>query len=64
MLVMMISKEVTLTSVLCPFLISLNYLEHFPVDPAIVPNNATGHPLVTLCRSIGADEGEHKFRIR
>ena len=40
----------------CGFLISLNCLDQFPVDPAIAPINATGHQLVTMCRSICAEE--------
>ena len=41
----------------CGFLISLNWLDHFPVDPAIAPISAIGHQLVTLCRrSIFAGE--------
>ena len=40
----------------CGFLFSLNCLDHFPVDPAIAPINATGHQLVTMCRSICAEE--------
>ena len=40
----------------CGFLISLNCLDHFPVDPAVAQINATGHQLVTLCRSICAEE--------
>ena len=35
---------------------SLNCLDHFAVDPAITPVNATGHQLVTLCRSVCAEE--------
>ena len=31
-------------------------LDHFAVDPAITPVNATGHQLVTLCRSVCAEE--------
>ena len=34
----------------------LNCLDHFAVDPAITPVRATGHQLVTLCRSIYAEE--------
>ena len=34
----------------------LNCLDHFVVDPAITPVNATGHQLVTLCRSVCAEE--------
>ena len=34
----------------------LNCLDHFPVDPATSPVNATGQQLVTLCRSICAEE--------
>ena len=30
----------------------LNCLDHFVVDPAITPVRATGHQLVTLCRSV------------
>ena len=40
----------------CGFLISLNCLDHFLVDPAITPVRATGHQLVTLCRSVCAEE--------
>ena len=36
---------------------SLNCLDHFAVDPAITPVRATGHQLVTLCRSVCAEEG-------
>ena len=35
----------------------LNCLDHFPVDPAITPVRATGHQLVTLCRSVCAEAG-------
>ena len=34
----------------------LSCLDHFVVDPAITPVNATGHQLVTLCRSVCAEE--------
>ena len=34
----------------------LNCLDHFVVDPAITPVNVTGHQLVTLCRSVCAEE--------
>ena len=34
----------------------MNCLDHFPVDPAIAPINATGHQLVTLCRSVCVEE--------
>ena len=34
----------------------VNCLDHFPVDPAIASISATGHQLVTLCRSICAEE--------
>ena len=37
----------------------LNYcfvLDHFSADPAITPINATGHQLVSLCRSVCAEE--------
>ena len=34
----------------------LNCLDHFVVDPAITPVNATGHQLVTLYRSVCAEE--------
>ena len=37
-------------------LISLKYSDHFPVDPATAPINASGHQLVTLCRSIFAEQ--------
>ena len=40
----------------CAFLILLNCLDPFPVDPAIARINATGHQLVTLCCSICAEE--------
>ena len=33
----------------------LTCLDHFAVDPAITPVNATGHQLVTLCRSVCAE---------
>ena len=38
-------------------LISLNCLDHFPVDLAITPIRATGHQLVTLCCSVWVEEG-------
>ena len=31
-------------------------LNHFSADPAITPINATGHQLVSLCRSVCAEE--------
>ena len=31
-------------------------LDHFSADPAITPINATGHQLVSLCRSDCAEE--------
>ena len=31
-------------------------LDHFAVDPAITPVRATGHQLVTICRSVCAEE--------
>ena len=34
----------------------LTCLDHFAVDPAITPVRATGHQLVTLCRSVCAEE--------
>ena len=34
----------------------LHCLDHFTVDPAINPVNATGHQLVTLCRAVCAEE--------
>ena len=34
----------------------LNCLDHFAVDPAITPVRATGRQLVTLCRSVCAEE--------
>ena len=34
----------------------LNCLDHFAVDPAITPVRATGHQLVTLCRSVCAED--------
>ena len=33
-----------------------NCLDHFAVDPAITPVRATGHQLVTLCRSVCAEK--------
>ena len=39
------------------FLISFVFLlDHFSADPAITPINATGHHLVSLCRSVSAEE--------
>ena len=39
------------------FLISFAFvLDHFSADPAIAPINATGHQLVSLCRSVCAEE--------
>ena len=35
----------------------LNCLDQFPVDPAITPVRTTGHQLLTLCRSVCAEEG-------
>ena len=55
-MVMVNPNEDTLGVVPCGFLISLNCLEHFPTDPAIAPISATSHQLVTLCRSICAEE--------
>ena len=52
---MLNSIEDTLGLTPCEFLISLNCWDHFPVDPAIAPVRATGHQLVTLCRSICAE---------
>ena len=49
------SIEDTLGLVLwVPYL--LNCLYHFSVDPAITPVRATGHQLVTLCRSVCAEK--------
>ena len=31
-------------------------LDHFSTDPAITPINATGHQLVSLCRSVSVEE--------
>ena len=45
----------------CGFLISLNYSDQFSVDPAVAPINATGHQLVTLRRSISAEETAQFF---
>ena len=53
-MVMLNSIEDTLCLVPFGFLVSLNCLDHFPVDPAISPVRATGQHLVTLCRSICA----------
>ena len=55
-MVMVISNEDTLGLVPCKFLISLNCLDHFPVEPAIDPIDSTGHQLVTLFRSICVEE--------
>ena len=55
-MVMMISNEDTLCLVPYGFVISLNCLDHFHVDPAIAPVWATGHQLVMLCRSIRGEE--------
>ena len=33
----------------------MNCLDLFAVDPAITPVRATGHQLVTLCRSVCAE---------
>ena len=39
------------------FLISIVFvLNHFSADPAITPISATGHQLVSLCRSVCAEE--------
>ena len=39
------------------FLISFVFLlDHFSADPAITPINATGRQLVSLCRSVCAEE--------
>ena len=59
--VMMNSNEVALGLVPSGFLISLNCLDHFPNEPAITPVRATGHQLVTLCRSIRAEERAQTF---
>ena len=56
-IVMMNLKEDTSGLVPFGFLISLICLDHFSVDPAFSPIRATGHHLVTLCRSICAEEG-------
>ena len=56
-MVMMFSNEDTISLVPCWFLISLIYLDHFPVDPTIAPIEATGYQLVTLCRSFCVEEG-------
>ena len=52
----MSSNEDTPSLVPWGFLISLKCLDHFPVDLTIAPINATGHQLVTLCCSFGAEE--------
>ena len=31
-------------------------LDHFSADPAITPISATGHKLVSLCRSVCVEE--------
>ena len=56
-MVMMSSNEDTLSLFPCGLLISLNCTDHFPVNPAVAPINATGHHLVTLCHTICAEEG-------
>ena len=39
------------------FLISIVFiLDHSSADPAITPINVTGHQLVSLCRSVCAEE--------
>ena len=44
------------------FLISVNIvLNHFTVDPAITPISSTGYQLVTMCRSIYAEERAQIF---
>ena len=55
-MVMMISDEDTLALVPYGLLILLNCLDLFHMDPAITPVKATGHQLVTLCRSVCAEE--------
>ena len=55
-MVMMNLNEDTLGLVPFGFLLSFNCLDHFPVHPAIAPVRATGHQLVTLCRSICVEE--------
>ena len=55
-IVLMNSNEDALGLVPFGFLSPLNCLDHFPVDPAITPVRATGHQLVTLCRSICVEE--------
>ena len=60
-MVTMNSNENTLGLVPRGFLISLNCLDHFAVDPAIAPVRATGHQLVTLCRSICAEDRAQIF---
>ena len=55
-LAMIMKNEGTLGLVPCGSLISLNCLDQFAVDPAITPVRVTGHQLVTLCRSVCADE--------
>ena len=55
-MVMMTSNEDFLGLVPFRFLISLNCLDHFPVDPALAPVRATKNQLVTLCRSVCVEE--------
>ena len=57
MMVMNNIQEYTLSLVPLRFLNPWNFLDQFPVDPAIGPINATGHELVTLCRSICGEAG-------
>ena len=40
----------------CSSFFVLVAIDHFKNDPAVTPINATGHQLVTLCRSICAEE--------
>ena len=56
MMVMLSSNQDFLSLVPSGLIISLNCLDYFSVEPAIAPINATGHQLVTLYRSICAQE--------
>ena len=55
-MVMVSSYDGTLSLVPCEFFIPLNCLDYFLFDSAIAPNNAIGYQLVTLRRSIPAEE--------
>ena len=59
-MLMINSIEETLSLVPQLFLFLLNFVwDHFPIDTAIAPVNATGYQLVALCLSIGAEDRSH-----